>query len=145
MNRFGPAFCLLAILIVAVGCSGGGPQFMPVSGSVKTKAGKPCDNALVVFHPQDKERANDPKPVGTCDENGEFTLTTKLPGDGAMGGKYGVTIVWIGKAKESKMSLSSEAGGGQDQLGGRYGQPQKPKLFAEVKADGENRFEFVVE
>lgn len=68
------------------------------------------------------------------------------PQDGVAAGEYGVTVVWNGApSKESKFSLSSESAGGADRLKGKYGQPQSPLLKAKVEAQGENRFEFVLE
>lgn len=107
--------------------------------------GTPCDGALVVFHPIDAGKENDPKPVAECDAQGSFQLTTMSPQDGAAAGEYGVTVVWNGApSKESKFSLSSESAGGADRLKGKYGQPQSPLLKAKVEAQAENRFEFVL-
>lgn len=115
-----------------------------VTGEVVTADGKPCDGALVVFHPQAPEKVNDPKPVATTDENGRFILTTHQLEDGAPEGEYGVTVVWNKAVSDGKMSLSGEGGAVTDQLGGRYGDPQAPKLTATVKASESNDFKFEV-
>lgn len=91
---------LLFFTALALGCGGSGPSMQQVSGNVSTQQGKPCDNALVVFHPQEPERLNEPKPFANTDSQGAFQLTTQFEGDGALIGNYGVTIVWQGAAKE---------------------------------------------
>ena len=135
---------LVAALVMAlgaafVGCQRGAvrPETAPVAGRVVTKVGKPCDGALVVFHPKAPGRSADAKPVGRTADDGSFSLTTYDANDGAVPGVYGVTVVWPSKAKEAKMALSSEgAGGGGDQLGGRYGDPAAPKVSVDVPKDG---------
>lgn len=129
----------VALLVGASGCGGGPsrPARSPVAGRVVTTAGAPCDGALVVFHPRVPGRATDAKPVATTAADGTFRLTTYETGDGAVPGAYGVTVVWPAKAKEAKMSLSGEgAGGGGDQLGGRYGDPAAPKVSVDVPKEG---------
>ncbi len=131
---FGTMVCSLLM----VGCSSSGPAPVSVKGTVKTKKGQPCDNALVVLHPTAKDRLNDPKPVATTDAEGKFVLTTFAVDDGALPGDYSVTVVWPGKSgPESKFSLSGEgAAGGADQLKGKYGNPSQPLLKATVPAQG---------
>ncbi len=132
--------------VFLTGCGGDRtPKTYIASGTVKSR-GQSCGGALVVFHPTDKGRENDPKPVATVKDDGTFTLSTFGEGDGAPAGEYVVTIVWNRKPKEGKISLSSEGGGGgTDRLGGRYGDPRSPKLKATVNAAGPNSFEFTVE
>lgn len=131
---------LITVLLAgAAGCQRGPvrPETAPVAGRVVTKAGQPCDGALVVFHPKAPGRSGDAKPVGKTADDGSFSLTTYEASDGAVPGAYGVTVVWPAKAKEAKMSLSSEGGGGGgDQLGGRYGDPAAPKVSVDVPAEG---------
>ncbi|QDV11110.1 hypothetical protein CA51_09700 [Rosistilla oblonga] len=140
-------FCcaLAAGTLVLAGC-GDDVTTTVASGTVRTDSGTPCDGALVVFHPQESERINDPKPVATCDDQGKFTLTTFQKDDGAEPGKYGVTVVWQAKVKAGRLSLSSESEPvGKDQLKGKYGKPASPLLTAEVTAGSPNTFEFIVE
>lgn len=134
-----------AISIFVFGCGDGGkPKTYAVKGKV-TYRSQPCSGALVVFHPADKGRENDPKPVATVKDDGTYSLSTFDENDGAAMGDYNVTIVWNVKAKESKLSLGSEGSGGADKLGGRFGDPRNPKLKASVKKDTNNTFDFVVE
>jgi len=144
---------LVASLITALAAAGAGcqrgpvrPATAPVAGRVTTKGGKPCDGALVVLHSKAPERSGDAKPVGKTSDDGSFSLTTYEASDGAVPGSYGATIVWPAKVKEAKMSLSSEGGGGGgDQLAGRYGDPNNPRITVEVPKDGLPDFQIEVE
>ncbi len=109
-----------------------------MKGIVKTKSGRPCDNALVVFHPLEQDRLNDPKPVARTDKDGYFVLTTFAENDGALPGEYAVTVVWPGQdPKASKMSMTGEGGAvGADQLKGKFGNPSKPLLKATIPNGG---------
>lgn len=146
MARIVYRFALLCGSLLLVGCGEPVPTTIATSGSVRTAKGMPCDGAFVVFHPQEESRVSDPKPLATCDDQGNFILTTFRAEDGAEPGKYGVTVVWPGKVKQAALSLSSESSpSGKDQLKGKYGKPAAPKLTAEVTAGEPNTFEFVVE
>ena len=104
---------LALLCLFALGCTPSASGPVATKGTVKTKSGRPCDNALVVFHPLEKERLNDAKPVGKTDSNGSFVLTTFAENDGAIPGEYGITIVWPGQeAKSSKLSITGEGGAG---------------------------------
>jgi hypothetical protein len=103
--------------------------------------------ALIVLHPLEKARVNDPKPVATADANGNFVLRTHTQDDGAEPGEYGVTVVWLGAAAGAKeFSLSSESGGGAtDRLSGRYGNPKEPKIKITIPANGDKNLDIKVE
>ena len=132
-------------LALLAGCGGSGnPRTYAVTGKVVFR-GKPCDGALVVFHPTAKGRENDPKPVATVSEDGSYKLTTYEANDGAPEGDYNVTIVWSEKAKDKKFSLTSEGSSGADKFGGRFGDPRNPKHKASVKSSGTNQFDFNLE
>ncbi len=80
---------LMMALVCLAGCSGSGgfPKTYPVTGTVKLN-GKPIDGAMVTFQMENgKENA-----IGTTDKNGEFSLSMFRPGDGAVPGKYKVSI-----------------------------------------------------
>ena len=74
-----------------VGCGeddGIGKRF-PVSGKV-THNGQPLKSGSVNFFPEDP---NTGRPAaGEIQEDGSYKLTTQVPGDGALGGKYKVSI-----------------------------------------------------
>ena len=59
---------ILSVLLLcsfAIGCTPSASGPVATKGTVKTKRGRPCDNALVVFHPLEKDWLNDPKQGGT--------------------------------------------------------------------------------
>ncbi len=140
-----PAAALLLLSFTA--CTGSNPSVVAASGLVKTKDGRPCEGAFIVFHPQEKERINDPKPVATADAMGKFVLTTFASQDGARPGEYGITVVWPGAASsESQFSLSGESGNsGPDQLKGQYGDPRSPVLHFTIPDSGATDMIFEVD
>lgn len=144
MSRSIAILGIITLLVGLSGCGGGTPKTTPAKGIV-TRAGNPCSGAMVVFHPLVKERANDPKPVGTVDEKGVFVLTTYQKDDGAVPGEYGVTIVWNTKSPAGGLSLSGEGQTGTDQLGNRYGDPRNPRFKVTVENGKPNEFKFEVE
>ncbi|WP_422925069.1 hypothetical protein [Singulisphaera sp. PoT] len=85
------AFCAsaLAILLAASGCGDGTglPKRYPVSGTVKYK-GAPVENGKISFIPDDPEGRTASGNI----EKGSFYLTTLVESDGALPGKYKVTI-----------------------------------------------------
>lgn len=129
---------VLVLLLVTAGCSNSQPKTSPVKGVIKTKQGQVCDKALIVFHPLEKSRVNDAKPVAIAESNGEFVVRTHTIDDGAAPGEYGVTVVWPGDSSgKQEFSLSGEGNGsGADRLGGRYGNPKDPKIKVTVPASG---------
>ncbi len=132
------AAVLSVALLSASGCSNGKPKTAEVKGVIKTKQGKACDKALIVFHPLEKSRVNDPKPLAIAESSGAFVVRTHTSDDGAAPGEYGITVVWPGEASgKQEFSLSGESGGsGADRLGGRYGNPKDPKIKVTVPASG---------
>jgi hypothetical protein len=82
---------------------------------------------------------NDPKPVATAEDSGEFVVRTFTMDDGAVPGEYGVTVVWPGENQgNSGLSLSGEgSSGGADRLGGKYGNPKDPKIKVTIPANGD--------
>jgi hypothetical protein len=77
------------LVLLVAGCTGGPnrPTTHAVKGTV-TFEGKPLEGALVSFIPEgDHQPAN-----GTTDASGVYTLTTFTQGDGAMEGRYKVTV-----------------------------------------------------
>lgn len=129
---------VLVLFLVMAGCSNSHPKTASVKGVIKTKQGQACDKALIVFHPLEKSRVNDAKPVAIAESNGEFIVRTHTIDDGAAPGEYGVTVVWPGNSSgKQEFSLSGEGNGsGADRLGGRYGNPKDPKIKVTVPASG---------
>jgi hypothetical protein len=99
---------LVAIPVVAavLGCgdSGGLARRYPVSGTV-TYQGKPLERGTISFTPADgKGRA-----AGGTITDGQYSLTTQDPEDGAIPGKYKVGIV-AKEADPSKVDLKIKKG-----------------------------------
>lgn len=126
------------LLSFVVGCAPTEPTPVATKGILKTKNGRPCNNALIVFHPLEQSRLNDPKPVAKTNSDGRFVLTTFAENDGALPGEYAVTVVWPGQeTKSGKISMTGEgASAGPDQLKGKFGNPSKPLLKATIPKVG---------
>ncbi|MCA9030297.1 MAG: carboxypeptidase regulatory-like domain-containing protein [Planctomycetaceae bacterium] len=86
---------LLVLGVLLAGCSGGGEgaaERLPtvaVSGKV-TYQGNPVDGATVTFNPG--KEPGKKAAFAVTNSEGEFTLTTYESGDGAIAGKYFVTV-----------------------------------------------------
>lgn len=79
---------LLVTAVVLAGCGGSDfPKTYSVSGTV-VQNGKPVDGALVTFLSTEGGKSA----VGSTNADGEFTLSTFGPGDGALPGAYKVTV-----------------------------------------------------
>lgn len=91
--------------------------------------GKPLPNVGVTFFPTTKG----PIATGNTNDQGEFTLTTVKPGDGA---PIGQSAVAIGRAEEGPPKAGAVV------IPDRYGRPGTSELNAEVKAGQTNVFTF---
>lgn len=86
-------FCELILLglgiCVCYGCGGGdtGPRTVPVTGTVTMK-GSPAEGVTVSFLPEGDGQSA----VGVTDSSGKYMLTTRVKDDGAVPGKYKVTL-----------------------------------------------------
>jgi hypothetical protein len=147
MIKFTMRILILLPLALCVGCNQGTPKTAPVRGMIKTKQGQPCGKALIVFHPLEKSRVNDPKPVAVAEDSGEFVVRTFATDDGAAPGDYGVTVVWPGeKSGKPEFSLSGEGGSsGADRLGGKYGNPKDPKIKVTITASGDSNLKIDID
>jgi hypothetical protein len=125
------ALAALALLGTASGC-GGQKAVYHVHGVVLDGKNKPAKGAVVVFHPAAADAAQDCKPVGTVDDNGEFVLTTYQSGDGAPAGDYVVTLV---RPAPRRTPLDREGG---DLLQGRFADPAASKITVTVEKQTDN-------
>src|SRR5262245_54548624 len=114
-----------ALALALTSCGGGGPKLYPVRGKVLF-ANQPTEGATVVFHPAGGG-ANTPKPGGTVEADGSFTLHTYPHGDGAPPGEYGVAVTWF---PPNARSLDNP----KNKLPARYADPAQSRLTATVKA-----------
>jgi hypothetical protein len=132
---------LIVWFALLVGCGKSAPNTTLLSGEIKTDQGVACAGAFIVFHPQEKERLNDPKPLAIADTEGKFVVRTHGEADGAEPGEYAITVVWpqtAGRNGAKQMSLSdegSQVGSGPDQLNNVYGDPKTTKLKVTVKKE----------
>jgi hypothetical protein len=84
---------VLLLTMTLAGCGGGGPTYVPVTGTVKYSDGTvpTGDIASITFQPA--SAAPDTKGAsGTIKPDGTFSLTTVTPGDGARPGEYIVQV-----------------------------------------------------
>ncbi|MHC5538897.1 hypothetical protein ACYOEI_11815 [Singulisphaera rosea] len=129
-------------LILLPACNGtpeGQVPVFPVSGQIQFK-GKPLSRALVILHPADEAKYGSgvPRPSGRTDEKGQFLLRTFALDDGAPAGSYRVSVSTVPERRsESGLFSNSKAALPTDVLKGRYLDPKKTSLTAEVK-EGDN-------
>lgn len=99
MTSFKTWICslLLIALLIAVGCSYGGPSYSlsPASGTVSMD-GKPVANAVVVFHSESAPIAS-----AITDSSGQFQLATGSHGEGIAIGDFLVQISSNAETKDS--------------------------------------------
>lgn len=101
--------CLLALagLLLSAGCAKStGPKTVR-AGGVVTYKGVPVAGAHVSFLGDGKI----PPAMALTEANGEFTLTTNMPGDGAVAGNHQVTVTKMlpGAKKSGPQDTSMEA------------------------------------
>lgn len=156
--KYVPPVFVLAVLVTA-GCSGsdtaGRKEVYEVSGKV-TMSGGPVANAAVTFSPKEGQ----PVAMGRTDEQGQYTLTTYEPGDGAAAGEYAVLVTKstpstappppppphgpdvqytpMHSGSQKKGTAQAPATG----LPAQYSDRGRTPLSATVKPDDENVFDF---
>lgn len=150
----------LGALLTLVGCgSGKNIGAVKATGTV-TFDGKPLEGATVSFIPEGEGGRN---ASGLTDAQGNFRLTTLEPGDGALPGKYKVTVSKVEQdpnalppatTQEEGMKRAAEMAAKANtrnatpaeppkaMLPDRYGNEKTSGLSAEVKSGGENNFTF---
>jgi hypothetical protein len=90
-----------AMLLAGLGCGSGAAKLYKVSGKI-TLDGQPVSAANVQFEPVDPSTGQK-SASGRTGSDGTFSLTTNTSGDGAMAGKYKVTVT---KAKDDPIQQS---------------------------------------
>jgi len=122
----------LALLALFSGCGSDQAPVYPTQGKLLVR-GQPAANAFVQFYPQSglaKDQRLAPRARVAAD--GRFHLMTFQPGDGAPAGTYQVTVEWPGTSVSGSQDPESSAG--PDRLQGRYQDPARSGLTAEVPA-----------
>jgi hypothetical protein len=126
------AACGLAVAAALLGVSCGS-GLNPVRGKVLFQ-GEPARGAVVVFHPKNNDGLTTLRPSGVVDGDGNFTLSTSRPADGAAAGEYLVTITWPEDAGPAKPAFGTELPPEPpDRLKGRYADRVRSGLSAQVK------------
>jgi len=146
-------FLTLVVLVVLVGCGGPSrPPTFPVRGLI-TSEGQPLEGVTVAFRPRDPSNGQRPA-NGKTGPDGRYELSTFTAGDGAMAGEFGVTLLKFPPV----VADDSQSGDGEyvppegplppppaNVLPKRYADPKTSGMAAEVKAAGENTFDFSVD
>lgn len=126
----------MAVLVVcSMGCSSSisAPRTAPVRGAVRFK-GKPVAGVTVTFHPQFNMGSVKFAPSGLTGNDGSFTLSTTMPGDGAPPGEYAVTFEKLQVQSDRKNSgIEMEV----DLWKGKYGNPETSGIRVQIQK-GEN-------
>lgn len=138
------------VLLLAAGCgrterAGDRPATAPTTGTV-TYQGQPLADAMVTFHPQSAGASGGQNrgAVGKTDASGNFALTTFEPQDGAIPGKYRVTVTKTegGAPAENPDPFAPAAPAPKSLVPQAFTKPDSSGLTAEVKQGGENKFSF---
>lgn len=127
-----PAWLLLIMLLVA-GCGQPRPPTVRVTGTV-TYRGSPVSAADINFIPRDGRPAS-----GRTDNQGQFTLTTFVPGDGVLLGEH---IVTIGKQEPKNVNDEGPYVDYVDVLPAKYADIKASPLRATVDVTGPRDFIF---
>jgi len=81
----------IALCAGAIGCGGGSPRPVSVRGQV-TFQGRPLERGMVTFVPTEPG----PPATGKIEPDGQYSLSTFRPGDGALPGRYAVMVIAVG-------------------------------------------------
>jgi hypothetical protein len=137
---------ILMLALLVAGCGGPTrPATAPVSGRV-TYAGKPVPLGQIMFYPERGRPA-----MGAIGADGAYRLTTFVNGDGAIPGRFKVTITAMRvTGPPPPKSLEDELRGGSP--GGqtttewlvpeKYSRQESSTLTAEVKSGSTNTINF---
>lgn len=137
------SFCLIGVLSFGLlGCGSSGPQVVPVTGVVTYK-NQPIGKINVMFVPADLQGLI---AEGTTDENGNFELQTRSPGDGAMTGNYKVSFKYVSDVIPDMPGFAGGVKPEPSPIPEKYGDENKSGFTATVDSDGsKNKFTFNLE
>ncbi len=139
------AFACVASGLMIPGCGGEAapsyPKTYPVQGVVTYK-GDPLDDAGISFVPDGGQQRG---AVGRTNAEGKFTLMTFVAGDGALPGKYRVTIT-KSVVEGGQLTEDSSAPSGKTKylVPAKYSDPSKSGLIATVNEKNENAITFEI-
>lgn len=143
MNKRVLALCTTAVCLLVMGCDPGSsnPPTSPVTGKV-TYNGAPVEDATIQFQPSDPEGK-----VATAKSaaDGTYALSTFETGDGAMAGKYKISVRKLVSVEQGVQQDGEHAGEpafvNKDMLPKKYMSIDSSKLEFEVTAGGANTFD----
>jgi hypothetical protein len=118
-----------AVALACAGCRGARGLY-PVSGKV-TYQGEPAAGAYVFFRQPGADPVSAPVIMGVVKEDGSFIVYSGEH-EGAAPGDYAVLIQWRQGANPGAGARHERP---PDRLGGRYADPEHPRLQAAVKAE----------
>ncbi|OYW20145.1 MAG: hypothetical protein B7Z55_07710 [Planctomycetales bacterium 12-60-4] len=135
----------ILITLFAIGCDrdSEGPELAVVNGTIKYQ-GDPLENAMVLFLP---DTPGDPSASATTDASGRYRLQSATSGNGAIVGRYRVTVTARGpdKVLPEGQSLSGLPGGntepGEPLIPSKYFLPDTSGLIGLVES-GKNTIDF---
>ena len=135
------AMSLMAGLSVfGTGCGGGSndaPQTVAAKGTI-TVEGRPMGKLSVAFMPVNGKVA-----TGETDDQGNFTLMTNKPGDGAVVGTYAVSVAPIYEVTPAMPGMDGYVKPGPPPFAKKYIEHAKSGLTATVDKDPtKNDFKF---
>ena len=128
MKRVGFVSVLVFALFLTACTNSDRKPVFPVQGKVIYR-GKPATGARVIFHPQDENGRQSPRPSAEVHPDGTFRLSTYVSQDGAPPGRYAVTIFWASAAR-----IVDTENAGPDQLHGRYSNHKTTPIRVEIVA-----------
>ena len=144
---------LFLLLFAGTLCGCGGaegaadrPETHPVTGKVTYK-GSPLADAQIVFNP---EGTSGQGAFARTDKDGNYSLMTFEPGDGAVAGKYLVTVAkYDVPPAPTEDTADEEPSDGDEEtaknlLPVKYSLKDQSGLTAEVTDGGENKFDFAL-
>lgn len=156
MDRAAATWCMMALGLVAgvavAGCSrtpaSSRPQTVPVKGKI-TLAGQPLAKATVSFQPDGTGNGA----TGITDDGGNYVLSTFAAKDGAVPGKYKITVTKFEEATSGSSVDVNDPGYAPPTEGAtaakpksivpeQYSDPAKSGLTAEVATGAANSFDF---
>ncbi|PQO31394.1 hypothetical protein C5Y96_13725 [Blastopirellula marina] len=143
MNKHVLAICTTAVCLLVMGCDAGSsnPPTSPVTGKVTYK-GEAVEGATIKFQPSDPEAkvAN-----ATSSADGTYALSTFETGDGAMPGKYKVSVRKLVSVEQGVQQDGEHAGEpafvNKDMLPKKYVSSDNSPLEFEVTAGGDNTYD----
>lgn len=135
------ASSLVVMAFALAGCGGASdaPELAKVTGVVMLD-GKPLTKGSIQFTPDSKQGTAGRMALGEIGPDGEFTLTTSAPGDGAQVGFHTVSVVCVEATPFDPKNPQPTTV--KWLIPEKYGVDQTSGLTAEIKGGEENILQF---